>query len=380
MQFKEVIGHEEIKKRLIQTVRENRISHAQLFAGQEGIGKLALAIAYGQYISCTNKQETDSCGVCPSCIKYNKLIHPDLYFTYPVSTNKEVKTKPLSRLFISKWREILLQKDYIFSLQQWYQKIQIENKQGIINTEDCNEIIKSLSLKTFESEYRVVIIWMPEKLFHAAAPKLLKILEEPPPKTLFLLITESPDKILKTIISRTQIIKIPKLKDQDVKEYLKKKFDYPEKEIRKAVLYADGNMINALNFLEESESEEYNYVNFRNYMLLCHGQKFQDLFELINEIATIGRERQKALLAYGLKVVRQSILLNNSNENLVKLEGHEKEFISKFSKLINSANYLLIIEELNKSLFHIERNGNARIVFADMGLKFSKLIKLQASN
>nr|MBC8146675.1 DNA polymerase III subunit delta [Bacteroidota bacterium] len=219
MQFKEVIGHEEIKKRLIQTVRENRISHAQLFAGQEGIGKLALAIAYGQYISCTNKQETDSCGVCPSCIKYNKLIHPDLYFTYPVSTNKEVKTKPLSRLFISKWREILLQKDYIFSLQQWYQKIQIENKQGIINTEDCNEIIKSLSLKTFESEYRVVIIWMPEKLFHAAAPKLLKILEEPPPKTLFLLITESPDKILKTIISRTQIIKIPKLKDQDVKEY-----------------------------------------------------------------------------------------------------------------------------------------------------------------
>ncbi|MCF8296110.1 MAG: hypothetical protein K9J13_01075 [Saprospiraceae bacterium] len=380
MQFKDVIGHEEIKKRLIQTVRESRISHAQLFTGPEGNSKLALAMAYAQFISCTGKQETDSCGICPSCIKYNKLIHPDLYFTYPVSTNKDVKTKPISRLFISKWRELLLQKDYVFSLHQWYEKIEIENKQGIINTEDCNEIIKSLSLKKFESEYRVVIIWMIEKLYHAAAPKLLKILEEPPPKTLFLLISENPDKILKTIISRTQIIKIPKTKDKDIKDYLKKKFDYPETEINKAVLFADGNLINAQKFLENADAEEYNYVNFRNYMLLCHGQKFQEMFNLINEIATIGRERQKSLLAYGLRVIRQSILMNNDNENLVKLEGHEKEFVIKFSKLINSANYLQITEELNKSLFHIERNGNAKIIFADMGLKFSRLIKLQASN
>ena len=380
MQFKDIIGHQQIKKQLIQTVKENRISHAQLFYGQEGIGKLALAIAYAQYVCCTDKQENDSCGICPSCIKYNKLIHPDLHFTFPVNTNKEIKKSPISRLFLEKWREILAENDYIINLQQWFERIEIENKQGIINKDDCNDIIKSFDLKTFESEYRVVIIWMVEKLYPTAAPKILKILEEPPPKTLFLLITENPDKILKTIISRTQIIKIQRLKDNDVEKYLKSKFDYNENEIRKAVLFAEGSINKALNFLDDAESEEYNYINFRNYMLLCHSEKFQELFNLINEIASIGRERQKSFLSYGLRVIRQSILLNHQNEQIVKLDGEERIFVGKFSKMINSANYLQIIEELNKSLFHIERNGNARIIFADMGLKFSKLIKLKASN
>ena len=190
MLFKEIIGQELIKAKLIDTVKNKRISHAQLFLGPEGCGKLALAIAYAQYINCENKQENDSCGVCDSCNKFNKLIHPDLHFIFPNSTTKNVKEKNHSQLFINEFRELLIEKNYYLTLNDWYNKLGIENKQGIINTLDCANINKILSLKSYESEYTVIIIWMIEKLFYSAAPKILKILEEPPDKTLFILISE----------------------------------------------------------------------------------------------------------------------------------------------------------------------------------------------
>lgn len=189
MLFNKIIGQQQVKERLIQTVKENRVSHAQLFIGANGSGKLALAIAYAQYVNCKSRSETDSCGICPSCIKYEKLIHPDLHFIYPIAATKEVK-KPRSADFIESWRSLLIENNYYISLNEWFEKIGIENKQGIINAEDCNSIIKTLGYKSYEAEYKVMIIWMAEKLFHAAAPKILKILEEPPEKTLFILITE----------------------------------------------------------------------------------------------------------------------------------------------------------------------------------------------
>ena len=194
--------------------------HAQLFLGPEGSGKLPLALAYAQYINCQNRQEDDSCGHCPSCIKFNKLIHPDLHFVYPVSKTKDSSDKPTSKEFLKPWRELVLENNGYINLTDWYEKIDIEKKQGIINADDCNNIIKTLSYKSFESEYKIMIIWMVEKLFHSAAPKILKILEEPPEKTLFILISENPDIIINTILSRTQLVKIPKIANNDLYQEL----------------------------------------------------------------------------------------------------------------------------------------------------------------
>ena len=200
MLFKDVIGHNDLKSRLLLSVKEGRIPHAQLFFGPEGSGNLPLAFAYAQYLNCKNRQPEDSCGLCPSCIQFQKLAHPDLHFIYPVATTTTIKEKPKSLDFIAQWREFLLSNNCYVSLNDWYETIEIEKKQGIINKDDCNEIVRLLGYKSYESEYKVMVIWMVEKLFHAAAPKILKILEEPPDKTVFLLITENTDLILSTII------------------------------------------------------------------------------------------------------------------------------------------------------------------------------------
>ncbi len=223
MLFNNITGQNEIKRRLIQTVHENRVSHAQLFYGPEGSRKLAMAIAYARFINCRNRifdpqseGGGDACGTCPSCIKFSKLIHPDLHFIFPVATTKEVERNPVSNDFLKIWREVLLENDFRLNLNDWYKAAGFEKKQGIINADDCSEILRTLSYKSFESEFKIMIIWMADRLFHAAAPKILKILEEPPDKSLFILITENPEKIINTILSRTQTIKFPRLRDEDL--------------------------------------------------------------------------------------------------------------------------------------------------------------------
>ena len=374
MQFKNIHGQEKIKKQLIQTVKDNRVSHAQLFFGPEGSGKLALAIAYAQFISCTNKQENDSCGVCSSCIKYNKLIHPDLHFFYPNASNNKIR-KPRSKDFIKQWRELLIENDYNVNLNQWYEKVEIERKQAIINVEDCHEIIRTLSLKTYESEFKIIIIWMVEKLFHAAAPRILKNLEEPPEKTLFILITENYEKILSTISSRTQLIKIPKFKKKDISNFLKAKFDEPENVIYKASNLADGNIINAIDFLNNSEKENFNFIKFREFLRLTYSNDFIEINKFVVDIAKISREKQKHFISYGLKIVRNCILKNN-NPDLVKTEGEELKFLNAFHPFINSTNYLQFNDELNEAFYHIERNGNSQIIFMDLALTFTKYFKI----
>jgi DNA polymerase-3 subunit delta' len=210
MLFSEIIGQENTKKQLIDSVQTSRMSHAQLFSGPEGSGSLPLAIAYAQYVSCTQQGADDSCGVCPSCRKYNKLAHPDLHFVFPVATTDKVKSKPVSDLFLPEWRDILLTNPY-FSFNQWLEHIGVDNKQGLIGTEEAGEIIRKLTLKTYESDYKVMVIWMPEKMNDSSANKLLKMIEEPPLKTLFLLVSEHPEQIITTIISRTQLVKVPRI-------------------------------------------------------------------------------------------------------------------------------------------------------------------------
>jgi len=374
MLFKDIIGQEEIKNYLIQTVKDNRISHAQLFFGSEGCGKLALAIAYAQYINCKNRSENDSCGVCPSCVKYQKLIHPDLHFVYPVAPLQNLK-KPLSKDFIEKWRYFAIRNNYFLNLNEWYKEIGIEKKQGIINKDDCNNIIRTLNYMSYEAEYKVMIIWMVEKLFHSAAPKLLKILEEPPNKTLFILISENQERIINTIISRTQIIKIPKIANKVLIESLKNKTDYSESEIIRVVKIANGNYKAALRFLEQSDEEKYNFVTFRNWMRLCFLNNIVETNDFINEIARIGRERQKSFFSYSLRLIRECLMLNYSPSYQLHFEGEEETFIRKFSPYVNNLSGPALSDEFNKALFHIERNANPSILFLDLSLTIIKLLK-----
>jgi DNA polymerase III subunit delta' len=374
MLFKDIIGQEEIKKHLIQTVKDNRVSHAQLFFGAEGCGKLALAIAYSQYINCKNRSDNDSCGVCPSCIKYQKLIHPDLHFVYPVAPLKNLK-KPLSKDFIEKWRYFAISNNYFLNLNEWYQEIGIEKKQGIINKDDCNNIIKTLNYMSYEAEYKVMIIWMVEKLFHSAAPKLLKILEEPPDKTLFILISENQEKIINTILSRTQILKIPKIVNKVLIESLKNNTDYSESEIIRVVKIANGNYKAALRFLEQSDDEKYNFNAFRNWMRLCFSNNIIETNEFVNNIARIGRERQKSFFTYSLRIIRECLMLNYSPSYQLHFEGEEETFVRNFSPFVNNISGPALSEEFNKALFHIERNANPSILFFDLSLTIIKLLK-----
>ena len=379
MLFKEIIGQEDVKKKLIQTVKENRVSHAQLFFGPEGVGKLPLAIAYAQYISCENKKEDDSCGVCSSCVKYNKLIHPDLHFLYPISTTKSITASKEVSCFNSKylneWRNANLQTKYL-SLSDWYNFIGIENKQGIINADDCNEIIKILNLKTYESEFKVVIIWMVEKLYHSAAPKLLKILEEPPEKTLFILITENTDQIIKTILSRAQLVKIPRISDDDLKKALLENFNLSQSQINYISHLSQGSYTEALNMLSESEKENNEFQSFKEWMRLCYSADFIKLVDWIDEMSKVGREKQKIFFSYSLHMIRECFKYNCLNETLDNLDIKEAEFASNFSKFITSKNCIHISEELNKASFHIERNANPKILFMELSIKIGKLLKM----
>jgi len=377
MLFKEIIGQINVKQKLIQTVKDNRVSHAQLFFGPEGSGALGLAIAYAQYINCSNKSENDSCGVCPSCLKYQKLIHPDLHFIYPIATTKSVTRKPQSKNFLNEWREILLNNYYI-TLFDWVEYIGIENKQGIINAEDCNEVIKTLSLKSYESEYKVMIIWMVEKLFHAAAPKLLKIIEEPPEKTLFILVSENTDLVLNTILSRTQLINVPHLTDTDLYYALVEKNDCDPSLARKITNIVYGNYKEALKLIGENEDEKYNFNYFSQWMRFCYKYSIPEIFNWVDEISKIGREKQKRFFIYALRIIRECLLVNFKTLSIVKLDGYEAEFVDKFSPFINTVNCLNITEHLNESIYYIERNANPKILFFNLSLKMAKMLKTKS--
>jgi DNA polymerase-3 subunit delta' len=375
MFFRDVIGQEAIKKKLIQTVLEGRISHAQLFAGPEGSGSLALALAYAQFISCTGRLEKDSCGVCPSCNKYLKLIHPDLHFVYPVNTTEAVsKKEPVSDDFIFKWREMLLEDPYP-TLFEWYEKIGIENKQGIINVRESAEIIRKLNLKTFESDYKIMIIWLPEKMNLSSANKLLKILEEPYENTVFLLVTESPEQLIPTILSRTQLFKIPAIEPGPMSESLKKMFELTEGEIQDAVRLSEGNYKKAVEYIQKSEETEVNFERFGAIMRLAYSRNIRGILDWIDQMSTLGREKQKNFLIYALRLVRENYMMNLGNNELVRMSGKEKEFASKFSAFIHHNNAALIAEELNNACLHIEANAYDKIVFLDMAMKLIKLIR-----
>jgi DNA polymerase-3 subunit delta' len=393
MKFSDIIGQEPLKQRLIHTVSGNRVSHAQLFLGPEGSGKLALALAYAQYINCRKRTPVDSCGECPSCRKYSKLIHPDLHFLYPINSTKEVAAgKVLSKEFLAPWREFLIQNKSYVSLPDWYEKIGIEKKQGFINAEDADGINRTLAYKAYEAEYKVMIIWMVEKMNVTSANKLLKNLEEPPDKTLFLLISENQDQIIATILSRAQLIKFPRLQDTDIQQALERDHGVVTADASKIARLSDGNYTMALMLAGKTgsgsislEAERERFVVFREWMRRCFTiatnlkdyDKLQETIPLL--IGDGSREKQKEMLAYSLEMFRVCLQYHVGNHHLVKLDGEELAFVKNFSAFIHPRNIKKFDEEFNRAIFHIERNAGAQIVLTDLSHLIARILKIPAT-
>ena len=375
MKFSDIPGQREVIDRLISSVKRERVSHAQLFTGPEGCGSLALAMAYAQYVSCENRSPADSCGTCKSCIKYEKLIHPDLHFVFPVIKDKK-NSEPVSDNYIEQWRLFFRNSPY-FSVNKWLDSIEVGNAQGLIFSSEASEIIKKLSLKTFESDFKIMIIWLPEKMHLATANKLLKMIEEPPEKTLFLLVSDEPDKVIPTIISRCQLVKIPSFSNEAVIEFLKMKFSIDDEKAADISRVTNGNIIRATEMCEDEDSSHVNLERFKNLMRFAWKRDILSLLNWSEEVASIGREPQKNFISFSLRLVRENLMmtLDQAKNRLVYLTGEEAGFSKNFHPFISQENVFPFTEELNLAYSHIEANGNARIVFIDLALKLTKLIK-----
>jgi DNA polymerase-3 subunit delta' len=375
MNFSQIPGQKAVIDRLRASVAENHVSHALLFYGPEGSGKFAIAIAFARYISCEKRTEEDACGECPSCIKYNKLIHPDLHFVFPVIKKKSV-TDPVSDTYISQWREMVLRSPY-FSLNTWTEAMEVANEQASIFVAEAAEILRKLSLKSFESDFKIMIIWLPEKMNPETANKLLKIIEEPPEKTLFILVSEEDDKLLPTITSRCQHIRIPAISAEDMIPYLEKEYGIDNARAAEIAGIANGNMVRAMELAREDDASNVYLDRFTNLMRTAYTRDIQSLVTWSEETAALGRERQKSFLSYSLRLIRENFIMNfNGRENgLVYLTRAEDEFSVKFHPFINEKNIHALDREFNLAYAHVESNGNTRMIFLDLALKTMRLIR-----
>jgi DNA polymerase-3 subunit delta' len=375
MNFAQIPGQIDVIGRLLRSVKEERVSHAQLFTGPEGCGSLAIALAYAQYVSCENKKPDDSCGTCKSCVKYEKMIHPDLHFVFPVIKGKKA-TDPVSDNYIEEWREFVKKSPY-FTINKWLDSIEVGNAQGMIFASEASEIIKKLSLKTFESDFKIMIIWLPEKMHLATANKLLKMIEEPPEKTLFLLVSEEPDKVIPTILSRCQLIKIPSFSVDEIKSYLRSIYGTTEIKSTDVARVANGNLLRAIELCENDESGKFNLDSFKRLMRFAWKREIISIIEWSEEMSSTGREAQKNFLSFSLRLLRENLMLSleQFRNKLVFLAGEEAEFSSKFHPFINKENIYPLVDEFNLAYSHIEANGYARIIFLDLALKVTRLIR-----
>ena len=379
MQFSEILGQEYIKSHLTKSADLGRIPHAQLFVGPEGSGTLAMAIAYSQYILCNNKNG-ENCGENESCnIKFEKISHPDLHFVYPTVSTDEVKKNPKSIDFIADWREFIIENPY-GSLFDWYAVLGVQNKQGEIRVDDAQEILKSLSLKSYEGGYKIMIVWMADKLNIAASNKLLKLLEEPPEKTVFILISENEEDIIQTIRSRCQILNFNGLSEQVIADALVSRQQIESKLATKIAHQAQGNYNKALHFLQDDDSEfpfEKWFVTWVRAAFRAKGNAsaISDLILWSEQIAVLGRETQKKFLQFCIDVFRQALLLNYQSPGLVYLEPKVEGFkLENFAPFVNGNNINEIFQELSDAIYHIERNGNAKIILTDLSIKLTRLI------
>lgn len=373
MLFNQIIGQDHIKKHLQVSAEQGRIPHAQLFVGKEGCGTLPMAIAYAQFLLSHFSDNPEI-----SAVKCEKLQHPDLHFAFPVTTTETVKSHPTSNAFLEDWRQFMATQPY-GSLFNWLQHIGVENKQGLINVEESEEIVKKLQLKSYEGGFKVMIIWMAEKMNVAASNKLLKLIEEPPQKTVFILITEDEEQLLNTITSRCQAMHFPLLSEQDIANSLVVNYQLKENEASKIAHQSEGNYNKALELLNNDASDlvfEEWFVAWVRTAFRAKGNVavVQQLIAWSDMISKTGRETQKRFLEYCLQFFRQALLLNYKSEELVFIETKTNFELSKFAPFVHSSNILEIEKEISDAMYHIERNGNAKIILLDLSIKLTRFL------
>jgi len=392
MQFKDVIGQEEVKQHLAELVEHNRLSHALLFLGKEGSGALPLAVAFAQYIVSLPSSspasvpdlfgtptETNSTFIPPekiisqpSWLRANELIHPDLHFSYPVIPRKS-GDKPISTDYIVEWREFVQSMPY-GNIYDWLQFIGAENKQGNITANECSDIIRKLNLKTFESEYKVLVMWMPEYLGNEGN-KLLKLVEEPPPNTLFILVAENESLILPTILSRTQLIKIPALSTEEIAAALESQSKTPTEQARQIASVADGNYREALQLVSHAEEDWQGIL--RNWLNTIMKTGPASQVKWIEETSKMGREKQKQFLRYFSHLLEQAIRLETFGEFNITIPDNERDFAVRLNKIAGLGQQQAIIKELDNAVYYIERNANAKLLFHSLTIKIYHIIANQ---
>jgi len=378
MRFEEIPGFQSIKQLLVHSVHNNHISHAQIFSGAEGSAALALAIAYARFIMCENKQLNDSCERCKSCIKFRKHIHPDMHFSFPANKDGLKGEEIKSAMYLPQWREALLANPYL-NMEEWSTYMDLGTKTPLISAAESLEIIKSLQLVSVENKYKLMLIWLPEKMNIQAANKLLKTLEEPPPNTILLLVTADYENLLETIRSRAVSHRIQNFRTEDAAKLLVEKFDASPESAMKFSEIAEGNIADALWMLREGEAVADQLELFRSWMQFCFGFKIDELLNLSEKLAkNHKRDWFKSYLNYSIFMIRQSMLMNNSPE-LNRLSNEEAEFVNKFRQFFHPGNYAQIADYIEDAIAHIQRNASSKIVFFDLSLLIADLFRKEKS-
>lgn len=369
MRFSEVVGHYELKKDLINEVNQDKVSHAQLFLGKSGYGVLPLALSFVQYLLCDNKQIEDSCGECASCKKVEKLQHPDLHFSFPTV---QAISKTADGM-ISEWRQMIGENPY-FDLNGWIKFMDPKERNPIIGKDESQEIIKKLNLRSYEGGFKVMMIWMAEEMNQSSANKLLKILEEPPGNTLFILMAESEEMMLQTILSRTQKVRVPRIKMDDLSAYLRANKNQSSGNADSIAARVDGDLIEAMEFLGDHLEQDENRELFIQLMRVCYKKNVLDMMDWSEEMSGKSREFQKVFLKYALHMFRQSLLKNYTDDMLTRVSDEEEDFLDKFARFITGNNIQSFLETFSDAHYHIDRNASPKILFTQLCFEVMRYI------
>jgi DNA polymerase-3 subunit delta' len=376
MYFKDIIGQHSVVAQLCRMVDENRLAHALLLTGSSGNGKLPIAVALARYILCRDRRNGDACGCCPACVKMDKLVHSDLHFVFPVKKKKNSSSDsaPVSDDYIGEWREIFLKEPY-FSYSDWLIMLDVENQQPMIYEKESSEILRKLSLKSREGGWKIVIIWLPEKMKEACSNKLLKILEEPPAETLFLLVAENTEHILPTILSRTQRIEIPRIANDDISATLQHRYALDADTARSIAQQSGGDWEKAESMLKVDSSKKIYLELFMTLMRMAYRRDIMAMKHWSEQVAALGRERQKGMLEYCQRMIRENFIMNFGRNEMLYLSPEERSFSVNFSPFVNENNIFGIVEEISEAQKHVEQNVNAKMIFFDMALRMIVWIK-----
>jgi len=379
MRFSSIIGLDTVKKHLIQSVSGGHVAHAQMFFGLHGSANLAMALAYATYLNCENPSSEDSCGECPSCKKIDKLVHPDMHFVFPIhSLGTSGEGESADRKYdeerskvVANFREAVLQNQAYFDLNMWVSQLNLGNKQCLINVREGRGIIRSITLKAFEAKYKVVLIWLSELMNLECANAILKVLEEPPARTIFLLVTNDVEKNISTIVSRTQIVKIPSHSDEEIIQFLVENKDISEEKATEMAIFSEGSIIRSYEFLENSNVLLKQF--FKEWLRSCYMFKYADYIAKADDFFGFSKQDQKNFFTYGLLVIRDLNLYYSDAPELIRIPEDEKQFLQGLSKTIAVEKLTVIMEMFNNSFYYLERNAHSKIMFMQLSFQMSTL-------